>query len=297
MAINLENRLAPKDPPANLPNIPPALDPQDPQVVPGRRHRRRFATARVVLALMLREMTTRYGRSPGGYVWAILEPIGMIAVMAFGFALVLRAPSLGNSFLLFYAAGFLPFSAYQDIEAVTRGSISFSRQLLLYPAVTWLDAILARFFLNLLTKVLVTAMVLAAILYFTETTTVIDLPVLVLAMGLAALTGLGFGTFGCLVTGLSPLWNSIWKVAARPMFLASAVIYIYEDLPTLAQNVLWWNPLVHITGLMRAGVYPGYEPQYLSLPFVVGAALLVLVLFAPKGILGTLRERAVKWLP
>jgi branched-chain amino acid transport system permease protein len=38
----------------------------------------------------------------------------------------------------------------------------------------------------------------------------------------------------------------------------------------------------------------GYTTAHL---FVVGAALLVLVLFAPKGILGTLRERWVKWLP
>lgn len=31
--------------------------------------------------------------------------------------------------------------------------------------------------------------------------------------------------------------------------------------------------------------------------FVVGAALVALVLFAPKGILGTIRERGLKWLP
>jgi branched-chain amino acid transport system permease protein len=31
--------------------------------------------------------------------------------------------------------------------------------------------------------------------------------------------------------------------------------------------------------------------------FVVGAALLVLVLFAPKGILGWVRDRGAKWLP
>lgn len=38
----------------------------------------------------------------------------------------------------------------------------------------------------------------------------------------------------------------------------------------------------------------GVTPAYL---FVVGAALLLLVLFAPKGILGTLRERWLTWLP
>ncbi|MDP3196774.1 branched-chain amino acid ABC transporter permease [Tabrizicola sp.] len=31
--------------------------------------------------------------------------------------------------------------------------------------------------------------------------------------------------------------------------------------------------------------------------FIVGAALVVLILFAPKGLLGTLRERWVRWLP
>lgn len=31
--------------------------------------------------------------------------------------------------------------------------------------------------------------------------------------------------------------------------------------------------------------------------FLIGAALVVLVLFAPRGILGTLRERGLKWLP
>lgn len=30
--------------------------------------------------------------------------------------------------------------------------------------------------------------------------------------------------------------------------------------------------------------------------FVVGAALVVLILFAPRGLLGTLRERGAKWL-
>lgn len=38
----------------------------------------------------------------------------------------------------------------------------------------------------------------------------------------------------------------------------------------------------------------GYTTAHL---LVVGVALLVLVLFAPKGILGTLRERVAKWLP
>lgn len=41
-------------------------------------------------------------------------------------------------------------------------------------------------------------------------------------------------------------------------------------------------------------VASGLTSAYL---FFVGAALVALVLFAPKGILGTVRERWVRWLP
>ena len=32
---------------------------------------------RVFAALMLREMITRYGRSFGGYLWAVIEPMAV----------------------------------------------------------------------------------------------------------------------------------------------------------------------------------------------------------------------------
>lgn len=60
-----------------------------------------FATSmRSVSALMLREMSTRYGRTPGGYIWAILEPLGMIIILGLAFALLVRVPAMGTSFLL-----------------------------------------------------------------------------------------------------------------------------------------------------------------------------------------------------
>ena len=37
-----------------------------PALAPIQSHHRRFATARTITALILREMSTRYGRTPGG---------------------------------------------------------------------------------------------------------------------------------------------------------------------------------------------------------------------------------------
>ena len=106
----------------------------------------RFSLIRNILALMLREMSTRYGRTPGGYIWGVVEPLAAILFLAIGFSLLLRSPSLGTSFLLFYATGYVVFNLYQVISATTSQAIGYSKPLLMFPAVNWFDALVARSF-------------------------------------------------------------------------------------------------------------------------------------------------------
>jgi len=260
---------------STTPAAPPALPPAQP---PAAGRNRRFASLRTIAALVLREMSTRYGRTPGGYLWAVLEPLAAILFLSLGFSLVMRSPSLGTSFLLFYATGYLPFNLYNVIGNTTAGAVKFSKPLLKFPAVTWLDAVAARFLLNLLTGALVAILLLSAVLLVVKNRTVLDLPPAVLAMALAAVLGLGVGTLNCVLQGLYPLWEVAWSVITRPLFLASGVFFIYEDLPPLAQEILWYNPLMHITGLMRTGFYPTYTAAYVNVPYVLGTSLILLAL-------------------
>lgn len=230
------------------------------------------------MALMLREMSTRYGQNPGGYIWAIVEPLGAILILSFAFSLLMRSPSLGSSFILFYATGYMPFSLYQSIALAVARSINFSKPLLFYPAVTWMDAILARLLLNTLTSVLVTYIVLSAILAVIDTRIVLDLRPMVEAMVLAMVLGMGIGTLNCALMGLFPTWDLVWSIVTRPLVIMSAILYIMEDLPRTVQNVLWYNPLVHITGIMRTGFYPMYAPQYVSPAYVLGVGLLCMMM-------------------
>lgn len=242
-----------------------------------RRTRRRWPSLRNIAALVLREMSTTYGRSPGGYLWALAEPLGMIIVLSIAFSLLLRTPSLGTSFILFYASGFLPFNLYQKAALTVSGSIGFSKALLLYPVVSWLDAILARFVLNTLTAIVVTALLLPILLFATGTNVVLDMLPMIRALIYAALLGLGIGTLNCVLFGLFPVYANAWRIVTRPLFIASAVLYIYEDLPKVASDIIWYNPLVHVTGLMRTGLYPTYAPQYISEAYVLACALIPLV--------------------
>ncbi len=249
-----------------------------PVLPPAEARARRFASTRTVLALMLREMSTRYGRTPGGYLWSIIEPLAAIIVLSVGFSLVIRTPSLGTSFLLFYASGYLPFDLYQSVSNAVARAIGFSRPLLQYPAVTWLDAVLARFFLNSLTSILVSIVLFSGILLVIDSRATLDLVPVVQAIGLAMLLGLGVGTVNCAISGLFPIWEVAWSIITRPLFIASGIFYLYESLPPLGQEILWYNPLTHIVGLMRTGFYPTYTAAHVTPIYVVTVSLILMAM-------------------
>lgn len=222
---------------------------------------------------MLREMSTRYGRTPGGYIWGVVEPFAAILFLALGFSLLLRSPSLGTSFLLFYATGYVPFNLYLNLSGPIAQSIAFSKPLLMFPAVNWFDAIIARFLLNSLTGVLVSILLFSTILALVENRTVLELAPIVESFALAMFLGLGVGMVNCALIGMFPVWGVIWSIINRPLFLASGVVYTYEDLPGAAQDILWYNPLLHIIGLTRTGFYTTYTPTYISTVYVFFVAL------------------------
>ncbi|WP_241482708.1 ABC transporter permease, partial [Leisingera sp. ANG-M7] len=150
--------------------------------------------------------------------------------------------------------------------------------LLRFPAVTWADAVIARFLLNSLTGVLVIILLLSGILAVIDSRAVLDLPKMAVASGLAMALGLGVGMLNCVLMGLYPLWEMVWSIITRPLFLASGIFFLYDDMPQLAQDILWYNPLIHIAGLMRAGVYPTYTPAYVNVPFVLLTSMVLLAL-------------------
>lgn len=234
----------------------------------------RFTTMRVVSALILREMATTYGRKPGGYIWTILEPIAGIFIITTMFVLAgLRYPSLGTNFAIFYATGLLPFFVFTHVSQKIAGSLRYSSRLLAYPRVTVLDALLARFLLNLLTQLLVAYLVIGGILLTQDTGTQLVLSSIVLGFAMAAALALGLGTLNCFLISMFPMWATVWALITRPLVFVSGVMILVEELPWEWRDYLLWNPLVHVVSEVRSGFYHGYDPTYVSPAYVFGVAL------------------------
>lgn len=240
--------------------------------------KRRWAMPRAVSALMLREMASTYGRTPGGYAWAILEPVAGIALLSLVFAAAFRAPPVGISFPMFYASGMLPFMMFSDLHGKIALSLLFSKQLLAYPSVTFVDAIVARLLLNLMTALLVAYLILGGCMMIFETRVDPDLPVIIEGFALSALLALGVGCLNCYLFTRFNLMQRAWSILMRPMFLLSGVVFLYEAIPPAFADYLWYNPLIHVVGIVRKGFYPGYNASYVSPVYVMVVSLICMAL-------------------
>lgn len=236
-----------------------------------------YRRSRVFLAMILREMTTRYGRSAGGYIWAVLEPVASVALFSIIFSQLTRDPALGRSFPLFFATGVVTFIFYRDIADSVSGAFAFNKPLFTYPHITILDAVLARFTLQFLTQVFVAVIVFGGVFAIEGIRPQVDLVPILIAFAIAGGLGLAVGTLNCTLFAFFPTWQRVFNVFNRPLFIVSGIFFTPEMLPPDIRYVLLFNPLVHIIGLTRRGFYSTYGADYISWPLIICAPLIILV--------------------
>jgi capsular polysaccharide transport system permease protein len=241
---------------------------------------RQPGAARTISALILREVSMTNGRTALGYLWEVLDPVFSIIVITMILELFFRSPPLGNNFPLFYASGILPFSFFIETSRRVSTAIRFSRPLLAYPGVTFLHALIARFVLAVATKIIVYIFVVFAIIEIYGLSVIFNYGFIALALTLAFAAGLAVGAMNCLLLTFVPLYEQAWNVITRPLFLFSAIVYLFETVPLPYRDWLWWNPVVHMVGLMRRGIYPTYDAPYVSVIYIgIIIALLIPVAF------------------
>lgn len=211
-------------------------------------------------------------------MWAVLEPIAGIALLTLVFSAGFRQPPLGTDFAIFYATGVLPFLAYLDVSSKLMRSITYSKPLLFYPRVTYLDAILARFILNALTNTFVAVIVFFGIVFVFDINLSFDFATIALAYSLALLLGLSIGVLNCFLITKFNTWERFWGILNRPLFLVSCLFFLFESLPKWIQAILWFNPIVHIIGLLRHGAYSFYQASFVSVLYVICLSIFCLLI-------------------
>lgn len=208
------------------------------------------AQLRVIGALFMRELLTRFGRSRIGYVWLVLEPLSLAIMISTlhwvsGHALPNDLP-----IFLFYALGYMPFMLFRSVMAQTARGIRMNVSMLYHRDIKLFDVIFARTLMEsaVCTAGIALIMIVAAVFFG-------YLPhepgLFVVGLVLAALLANGLGmVFATLIELFEPFEHVVHPFTYIMMPL-SAAFFMLDTMPYGTQQALLWNPVVHINEMNR----------------------------------------------
>lgn len=234
--------------------------------------------AEVVGALVLRETHTRFGRTRLGYIWVLIEPVAHAVGLSVLYYILGRRSPLGGSMSLFFMTGLLPFFLWNKVSHRLVSAFTSDRPLLGVPAVTHLDILIARAFLEGAAWVTVTTILIWLLVVFGYSDPPHDIEALCGAAAVTFLLGFGIGSINATLTALMRSWQNVFLIVTRPLYLASGVFYLVDQLPDTARRILVWNPLVHAIEWFRSAFYPAYMSMTLDKSYLVSWAVCTVVI-------------------
>lgn len=243
--------------------------------------------ARVVGALILREMLTRYGRSGLGYLWAVIEPTMMLGVFWAVFSMLGFRSYTGMELVPFLACGIVTFFAISGTVGRLRSAIEANRGLLIYPQVTPLDTMIARAILETATFVVVFVTIISGAWLLGMSPLPADGLGVVIA--LVAAMALAF-SWGMVEWGVAVLWPTFDRISGpiwRVMLFTSGAFYSLKDVPDKARLYLELNPIAHAIEFLRSAFFADYVTPITSYVYLV--SWITVSLFT-----GLLLERALR---
>lgn len=238
---------------------------------------------RVIGALVMREIITRYGRHNIGFMWVFVEPMmftaGVIAVWSLVHTHTTRLPLIP-----FTVTGYSTVLLWRNTINRCGNAIEPNRALLHHRNVRVIDLFIARLLLEV-TGATVSFMTLTTLLSMAG---LISPPEDILKCLVAWLVLAWFAmSMGLMVGSLSSAFEPverIWHVASYLFLPLSGAFYMVDWLPTQVQPLALLLPTVHCTELLRDGffgasVHPHYDLLYVS---VVNAVLMLIALLCVR---------------
>lgn len=236
-------------------------------------------TTRNIWALVLRDMQTQFGGRSLGYVWALLEPMGMIAVLGIIFYYVGHPAPLGESPILFFATGVIPLRTYSKTVMKVGKVPQTSKNLLYFPVIKPIDAFIAPVFLQITTMAVALMLFFVGFYLYDGSGIPDDWFNTFVPFVFMAVYAFSLGMISAVLMHFFKFWDKIWKMLNRPTFILSGVFFLADSLPTSAQKLLYYNPFLHCIEWARSGFYASFESKFCD-PTYIYTTMAILLFIA-----------------
>lgn len=228
---------------------------------------------RVIKALMLRELTTRFGRENIGFLWIMVEPL-LFAVLVGLVWRGMKGPfEFGVDIIVFVVSGYIPLVLFRSSFSRSLNAFTANGGLLYHRQITILDLLLVRFFLELVGHMmayLFVALVLGAMGIFPWPH---DLAFLLLGWCYYALFTFAVCTVLAPLSETNEVLEKLAPVTTYLMVPFSGAFFLVSGLSEKVRDIVLYSPPVHAMEMMRYGIFgPSVDPQF-NLTYTVAFSL------------------------
>lgn len=218
---------------------------------------------RVLHALMLREMLTRYGRHNIGFLWLFVEPMMFtLAVVALWTATGMHKGS-SISIVAFGITGYSTIMLWRNMPGRAIGAIAPNTSLLTHRPVQMFDVFTSRILLEAVGAT-VSFAVLASVAWMLGLMPAPeDLLTVLWGWFLLAWFSYAVSMWIGAASERSSVVYKLWAPTSYIFIPLSGAMFLVESLPPIAQEVVLLMPVVHCVELIRDGYFGSlFKAQY-----------------------------------
>ncbi len=227
--------------------------------------------------LVLRDLQKQYTKFRLGYLWTLLEPLGMSIVLWFVFSVLLGARALGQQpYVLFLSLAILPW--WWFTKGMTASTKVFRRaggqlRVSLLPTNLWVARVILVTMVEFVLSLPVVIVAMVATQYWPGPL------ILLYPVGILLQFLLMFGLALLISAGavVIPDLARIVRIVVRAMFYLSPIIYSISNIPEQVQSLAALNPLVGVFGLYRIGFWPDEQIAPVAFALSISLSLVILV--------------------
>ncbi len=210
---------------------------------------------RVIGALLMREVLTRYGRHNIGFLWLFVEPMIFTVMIALIWQQI-RTPYLDSiSVLAFAVTGYSSVVLWRNMPNRCLTAVEPNLSLMFHRPVKMIDVYLSRILLEGVGGTMAFIFLAGLFVIVGQMQLPVDPLQVTIAWFMLAWFGLGLALTVGPLTELSPLVEKIWQPISYISFIFSGALFLVDMLPPAMREAMLWVPMVHGVEYLREGYF------------------------------------------
>jgi capsular polysaccharide transport system permease protein len=236
------------------------------------------AQRRVIGALMIRELITRFGRENIGFLWVMVEPLlfGLLVGLIWRYA---KGPDEhGVSIIAFVVTGYIPLTLFRNSVNRAVKVFTVNSSLMYHRQITLTDFILVRFLIEMIGGMMAYLFVAILLIYFGEFPVPYHVGWLITGWFVYCAFTLSLCFVLAPLSEMSDVLEKLMPVTTYVVIPFSGTFNMLSWLTPDAREVLLYSPFVNAMEMMRYGVFGDNVTTYFGFGVPIAATIVLLAI-------------------